>query len=313
MKSTIQRVSDRLPNSIKKTAREFQALLLGIFDSFRTISLTADKAHLVDVGISGEYGVIQGSPHDLIILREYSRTGKWAEKTNGLIIDFFRTAGSGTYLDIGANIGLTTIPLCLSQNIKCHCFEPSPTNYRYLRTNTLNTCPDADISLHNIALFDSESVLSFELSPKNFGDHRIKLNEGPNTFNEDTWKTIEVPAQRLDDLALEITGPLVAKIDTQGAEPYVLTGGEKTLAQADLILIEFGPYWLNRLGGDLQVILNFITTFKEVTIIRGDISEDSTLLSGENAAQIMEQLYQDCYQETTPRYWDIIARRNVSK
>ena len=68
--------------------------------------------------------------------RTYASTGRWAEHTNELIGRFFDKAGRGTFLDIGANIGLTTIPVARRANVACHAFEPEPENFRNLRTRT---------------------------------------------------------------------------------------------------------------------------------------------------------------------------------
>ena len=54
-------------------------------------------------------------------------------------------------------------------------------------------------------------------------------------------KIIEVRCVRLDDLSIELDGPVFAKIDTQGAEPFVFAGGTHTLARADAIQVEWSP------------------------------------------------------------------------
>jgi hypothetical protein len=71
-------------------------------------------------------------------------------------------------------------------------------------------------------------------------------------------KIIEVRCARLDDLPIQLSGPVFAKVDTQGAEPYVFAGGSKTLSKADAILVEWSPYHMARLGGDPNVVLQFL-------------------------------------------------------
>ena len=53
-------------------------------------------------------------------------------------------------------------------------------------------------------------------------------------------RTIEIKMQRLDDAvqSLKLVQPLMLKIDVQGYEERVLRGGEKTLALADVVLVE---------------------------------------------------------------------------
>ena len=48
-----------------------------------------------------------------------------------------------------------------------------------------------------------------------------------------------------------LKGPLAVKIDTQGAEPFVVSGGKETLGRAGLIVSEFGPDGMAQLGGNL--------------------------------------------------------------
>jgi hypothetical protein len=59
---------------------------------------------------SGSYGLIRSSLNDGLILPAYARTGVYEPRLAALFCEFFASQGGGTYLDIGANIGLTTIP-----------------------------------------------------------------------------------------------------------------------------------------------------------------------------------------------------------
>jgi hypothetical protein len=57
---------------------------------------------------------------------------------------------------------------------------------------------------------------------------------------------------------------LAAKIDTQGAEPFVIEGGQQTLSQASIIVLEFSPYHITRLGSDPQILFDFFSHFRLV-------------------------------------------------
>lgn len=74
--------------------------------------------------------------------------------------DFFTRAGSGTYLDIGANIGLTTIPVAQNPRVACKAFEPAPHNFRYLSHNVAANCPHGNVDLFNLALFDRRATMT---------------------------------------------------------------------------------------------------------------------------------------------------------
>jgi hypothetical protein len=94
-----------------------------------------------------------------------------------------------------------------------------------------------------------------ELAPVNLGDHRVRFGDTPaeGTYGESTRATITVAGARLDDLveADALTAPVVVKMDIQGAEPLALAGGPKTMAAADVLLMEYWPYGLKRLGARL--------------------------------------------------------------
>lgn len=223
------------------------------------LSLIAELAHRGITGIlaTGEYGTIQSAVGDYAIFETYARTGKWASSTNDLIATFFGEGG-GTYLDIGANIGLTTIPAAQNPSVSVFAFEPDPTNFANLRENIARNCPHKNVVLHELALYRERAELVFELAKENLGDHRLRIGSGSaGYFGEDKRSTIVVQAAPLDEVVDEIRPPLAVKIDTQGAEPYVIEGGSHTLASAEMILLEWSPYHLRRLGGNPNAIIEF--------------------------------------------------------
>jgi FkbM family methyltransferase len=224
----------------------------------RYLSQIASKLNISRVSARGDYGTFSSAPNDEMILRDYAKNGKWAATTNDAIAKFF-SDGSGTYIDIGANIGLTVVPLATTSNVRCYAFEPEPTNFENLKINIIENCASKDIRVFQLAIFDRQSSIAFEMSPSNLGDHRIRLNGASAGYlNEDKRRVIEVPCVRLDDLKLEIEGPLFVKIDTQGAEPFVIEGGKETLARADALLMEWSPYLMKRMGGDGSLAINFL-------------------------------------------------------
>ncbi|WP_429402348.1 FkbM family methyltransferase [Paraburkholderia sp. MM5482-R1] len=199
------------------------------------------------------------SSNDLSILKKYAETGRWAPELAERLKAFFAGSG-GTYLDIGANIGMTTIPIAqYNDSVKCYAFEPEPVNYRNLLRNIAENCPSSDIETYQLALHEHDDVLPFEIADGNLGDHRLHIETGlPAKQNEAGRKIIDVQCVRLDDLPIKLTSPVFAKIDTQGAEPFVFAGGRQTLARADAILVEWSPYHMARLGGGPEIVLRFL-------------------------------------------------------
>ncbi|HET6239527.1 MAG TPA: FkbM family methyltransferase [Acetobacteraceae bacterium] len=53
---------------------------------------------------------------------------------------------------------------------------------------------------------------------------------------------IRVQAVPLDDFFDKVTGPLAVKVDTQGAERFVIAGDTRIFTRACLIAMEFCPF-----------------------------------------------------------------------
>lgn len=224
-----------------------------------------------DMTVSGSFGSIKGSVDDYAVLETYARRRTWCPVENDFFETFFAARGGGTYLDIGANIGLTTIPIARNPHVLCLAFEPEPANFRYLHRNVAVNCPNGNVELFSLALFDRRSRLEFQLSPSNKGDHRVRTaTEGQ--FAEQAWPVIRVDAERLDDVlsGRRLAAPLAAKIIAQGAEAHIVAGGADTLRRVEALVIEIYPYALRRAGADTDSLLRVLgTRFREAAMIAG--------------------------------------------
>jgi FkbM family methyltransferase len=256
VRKRIRRIAGRLPEDVKAIALK---------------ELASDGLHrlaamnIESVSVRGKYGLIMQSIDDRIILPFYARTGTWAPEINARLVEFFAGKG-GTYIDVGANIGLTTIAVAQNPNVDCITIEADPGNFAYLSANIAANCPHSNVTLHNVAAYNCTATVELERSPDNFGDHHIKgANSNGGTDNH-RHKTIRVKAAPLDDLVKPTRFPLAIKIDTQGAEPFVIQGATHTLAQAKLAIIEFWPYGVHRMGGDIRQIIDLLKTFEAVEI-----------------------------------------------
>jgi len=171
-------------------------------------------------------------------------------------------------LDIGANIGLTSIPIAKSNNkIDIYAFEPENTNYNFLRKNIINNGLELRIKPFNIALFSEDCTLDMELSKDNMGDHRVRrrsLSDSQvNYYGEQSRTTVQVQARKLDALLKfqDLNKPIVLKVDTQGAEVQVFAGAEKFLEEVDYLLVEYWPYGLKRMGDTTAAFFQVIGRF----------------------------------------------------
>jgi FkbM family methyltransferase len=244
------------------------------YDRYRLLQWLARDQGISGFVVEGEQGVVEGPVDDFAILRTYAQKGRWARQTSGRIAAFLEDGG--TYLDIGANIGLTTIPVARNRKINCIAVEPDPAMFALLQANVARNGAPANVTLHNLALSDREGTVMLMRSPANAGDIRLQRKGGSAGEDGSSWATVEAPAKRLDDLGLEIVTPFAAKIDTQGAEALVIAGGRDLLAKAGLMTLEFWPYALAGNDGDVATIVDFLgANFAQGEIMAGESEADA--------------------------------------
>ncbi len=270
-------------------------------DWFLTFSQLAKEFGVVAVKVAGEYGVIEGNPRDAGVLRGYAETGRWADRTNRRLIEFFAEA-PGTYIDIGANIGLTTIPIARRSGMHCVAIEPDPANFACLASNVTTNCTQANVTLYNLAIADANEPMHLSLSPDSMGDHRLTRNGPPDR------RVIIVDCRRLDDLGIEVSKRLAVKIDTQGSEPLVVAGGGITLSGADLLILEFCPYLMRQLGADPEVVIRFIeNNFVKVTLAYGEDGPSFDMPMGK-VAEVLRRIARDQADELSC-WFDVTAEK----
>ncbi len=239
---------------------------------FQTFQALARAAGVRAIRVAGAYGLIEGSIYDQAILPKYAQTRSWCDIENRFFVKFFETCREGTYLDIGANIGLTTIPIAQNPRVSCLAFEPEPLNFQYLSDNVGKNCVGGNVELLNLALFDRPGTLKFELSDRNMGDHRVHLDASKGAFEEDRRLTIMVKAERLDDVVRQRTlnGPIAAKLIAQGAEAHIIEGGRSVFSAVEALVVEFYPYAMDRLHSDISWMIGFLGShFASGAIVTG--------------------------------------------
>ncbi len=209
----------------------------------------------------GRNGRIEGLPADKVVFSAYQDKGIWGEDVTALFSRFGKANPGGTYIDIGANIGLTLIPQAKSGLFSTLIgVEADPLNAALLARNLdHNDC--RGVTLINQAISDKAGTISFERAPDNFGDHRLHKGLSANDLMaEDARDIITVPTAPIDSLinVADLPAPLCIKSDIQGAEPLLFRGGADLLSKTDLMLIEYWPYGMTRLGEDIAAFQSAI-------------------------------------------------------
>jgi FkbM family methyltransferase len=286
-RKTLTEAAVRLPPNARRSVLSGLADGAVAYELFQALG----KAYGVrDIRVEGDYGLFEGSLADGGVLAGYAKAKHWACETNRLFVEFFSRHGSGTYIDIGAHIGLTTVPLARLAGLACKAFEPEPANFTYLSCNIARLCAHANVELFNVALCDRNGPVEFELDVNNHGDHRLHTQGTDGVFDEQKRPVITVAGSRLDDAlsSQSLREPIGVKIDTQGGEGTIFMGGELLLGRADLVVFECSPYSMARTGGDIRRLTAFLArSFVEGSVVAGDSDEapDWTPID-----QVVEQL-----------------------
>jgi len=201
--------------------------------------LSTDAGSLV---VNGEYGEFEGSRRDRVVLDEYARLGCWAPELVSLIVERLLAHGTGTFIDVGANIGLVSIPVIERTAARGICFEPEPQNFGYLSRNVARHGLSARVDCHARACHSEAGQMLLALSPDNLGDHRLQ-RAGSADVDAAPRALLTVETVRLDDVLSEVAlpPPVVMKVDAQGSEVGVFDGAKATLARVDHLVTEYWP------------------------------------------------------------------------
>jgi len=222
------------------------------------------EAGATGIVIPGENGEIEGYLADRTIALKYLKNKSWAIETVWMMQAIFARRGAGSWIDLGANIGTTVIPAALV-GASCHAVEAYPANLVLLRRNIARNGVTGRVMVHDAAVWDENTTLIFEQAPSNLGDHRVRATEPDeeNAYGESSRSTIEVSAFRLDTLIdpFSLQGPVIVKLDIQGAEAHALAGGDALFKRADLAFLEYWPYGFRRLGTTPEALFRHIGNY----------------------------------------------------
>jgi FkbM family methyltransferase len=184
----------------------------------------------------------------------------------------------GTALDIGANIGVIGIALVLRRYAaRVIAVEPEASNYELLLRNVRQNGLADVIQCERVALGAADGRVLMELSPDNWGDHRVRgpLGAAPGEYDESSRATVTVPASTLDGLLGRVGpagGPLsLIWMDVQGFEGHVLEGGAHTIQKGVPVVAEFWPYGIRRSGMDRDRFCGIVESlFSEFVLLGGE-------------------------------------------
>ena len=161
---------------------------------------------------------------------------------------------TGVALDVGANVGLYTVPLARKAG-RVFAFEPLPANYERLGKNVSANNLDSSVACLPTALGATNGTIVLEpTSPGGRTGNAAQAQPGSPTG-------VEVPIRRLDDVALELGVRQcdVVKVDIEGGELEFLRGGEQFLREhMPVIYLELNGIHMSRFGWSTADLLDLI-------------------------------------------------------
>lgn len=165
----------------------------------------------------------------------------------GLVAFLTRTLQPGdTFVDVGAHIGLHTLPAAATIGASGHVysFEPTPRTFDILATNVVLNGFASRVSAHQAAVSDGAGQVAFTISDSSGHNSLYGLPEGTVATQ------VQVRTTALDDALAEVRRIDVVKIDAEGAEPAILRGmrGLLTRHRGLRVIVEFAPSLLERAG-----------------------------------------------------------------
>lgn len=194
------------------------------------------------------YGEFVVTKEDALAHTALLRDGCWEPTVLQIAIREARACD--LFVDVGAHIGLTTIPILRAlPELRAVCVEPHPFNVELLRENLRRNGLEERVTVVQAAAFDTNCKLRFGVSPENTMDHRIV--GGGDRYKEPARESVEVDALTLDWMLGTTPGrSVLLKLDVQGHECQALAGATNLLKRTSALLLEYWPYGLKCAGTD---------------------------------------------------------------
>jgi len=171
-------------------------------------------------------------------------------------------ASGAVMLDIGANLGRTSIPRAVLGDFQfIYAAEPDLANYECLVRNVSDNHLRGRIFPDHAAIGSRDGDTKLMRSPYS-GGHRL-LSEGAEPGSREV---VTVPGYTLDSwvkrLSIDLNEIAFVKIDTQGWEAHILSGATSLLRQAHIAWqLEIDPAHLESSGQPLSDLFEIVERY----------------------------------------------------
>jgi FkbM family methyltransferase len=178
------------------------------------------------------------------------------EKFQGMIL-LKLARRSSEFIDIGANMGYYSLAAAkVNSTIKVRAFEPQPRVFSTLVNNiSLNNLSDR-VEAHNFGLGSKQSTMTMFI-PKFTGSGGGSL---ANLHREEGEPIeVEVQVKVLDEYSVKWTNPDLIKIDVEGFEFEVISGGMNLIKKSrPTIIIELLRKWMKPFDKHPQDVIELL-------------------------------------------------------
>ena len=159
--------------------------------------------------------------------------------------------------DIGASNGVWSDTIALTYpEAEYHLFEPLARAVPFYEEDLRERLQrHPNFHLHAVALADKNGTTEVHATHDGYGSSILDRGQIIEVKHR-----VEVPMRCLDEFVLEqkLPQPAVMKLDVQGAERMILTGGRQTMRNADILFLET---WLTRGYGEATPLLTEMIEF----------------------------------------------------
>ena len=214
------------------------------------------------------------------LIERIHRGKTYEPKLTNKLVDVLKGVQEPVFLDIGANIGLISLNLLSNiDNLRIYAFEPGPHQYQYLSKTICDNDLSKQVKLYQEALSNKPGVTSFSV-------HTSKHASGDgilDTGRSGSTKLIDVKCNTLDNWweSIGLTHIDLIKIDSEGAELWILEGARNLLANSKPIICleinneNLSPYPYNELDilGYLSGLNYILKTIDSIEVNSENIFE----------------------------------------
>jgi FkbM family methyltransferase len=174
-----------------------------------------------------------------------------------------KTIKDRTFVDVGANIGTSTIAALKAGFGRGVALEPEPENFNTLRLNTVINGLDDRVTALQVAGSDRAGHAQLQVADGQSGKHRMAGKKESDL--EITVRTVTLDGL-VDEGVIDVDRAGLLWLDVQGHETQVLKGASRLVAGGCPILFEWQPKMMASpvTAGALHAVLDQYTSFVNV-------------------------------------------------